>query len=101
MATIENVFKGRSGRLSHDIHSAREQTLRASQAEPDNAMALAVEAIPSEPMARLFKSCCSAMWGSALAVTEPYFARSLSPFDRLQYFFDRSWVSHFSRTVVT
>lgn len=107
-----NVVKGTSGNVARDIKQAREQTLRALQAEPNNAMALAVEgyiqcqllgspqharsyltsaieANPSEPMAWLFKSLLSSMWGSSsLAVTEAYVARSLSPVDPLQYFFD-------------
>jgi adenylate cyclase len=107
-----SVVKGSSANPARDIKQAREQTLRALQAEPGNAMAQAVEgyiqfqllgnlklahghltsaveANPSEPMAWLFKSLFSAMWGSsALAVTEAYVARSLSPVDPLQYFFD-------------
>jgi adenylate cyclase len=107
-----NVVKGTSGNSARDIKLAREQTLRALQSEPHNAMALAVEgyiqcqllgdpqqasrylssaveANPSEPMAWLFKSLCSAAWGSSsLSVTEAYVARSLSPVDPLQYFFD-------------
>lgn len=107
-----NVIKGRSRSMGRDIAQAREQSLRALQAEPNNAMALAVagyiqtqllgdpqqannyltaaiEANPSEPMAWLFKSLCSAGWGSSsLSVTEASFARNLSPVDPLQYFFD-------------
>ncbi len=107
-----NVVKGTSGNAARDIKLAREQTLYAQQAEPNNAMALAVEgyihcqllgnpqqansyltsavkANPSEPMAWLFKSLCSAAWGSSsLSVTEAYVARSLSPVDPLQYFFN-------------
>ena len=107
-----NVVKGKSDNTARDTRRAREQTLRALQAEPDNAMALAVEgyiqcqllghpeharkslnlaieANPSEPMAWLFKSLSSAMWGSGSAsVTEAYIARSLSPVDPLRYFFD-------------
>jgi TolB-like protein len=107
-----NVVKGRSGNVARDIEQAREQTLRALQVEPNNAMALAVEgyiqcqllgnpqhagnyleaaihANPNEPMAWLFKSLFSAMWGSSsLSVSEAHFARSLSPVDPLQYFFD-------------
>ena len=107
-----NVVKGRSGNVARDIKQAREQTLRALQVEPNNAMALAVEgyiqcqllgnieqardyltsaveANPSEPMAWLFKSLFSGMWGSSTSsVTEAYVARSLSPVDPLQYFFD-------------
>ncbi len=107
-----NVVKGQSDDIGRDTRRAREQTLRALEAEPDNAMALAVEgyvqcqllgnpqqgrsyldaaieANPSEPMAWLFKSFYSGMWGaSSAAVTEAYIARSLSPVDPLCYFFD-------------
>lgn len=107
-----NVVKGKSDDKVRDTRLAREQATRALQAAPDNAMALAVEgyiqcqllgdpeqarkflnaaieANPSEPMAWLFKSLCSSMWGSTSAsVTEAYFARSLSPVDPLRYFFD-------------
>ncbi len=107
-----NVVKGESDDIGRDITRAREQTLRALEAEPDNAMALAVEgyiqcqllgnpqqarkyldaaieANPSEPMAWLFKSFYSCMWGSSSAsVTEAYIGRSLSPVDPLRYFFD-------------
>ncbi len=107
-----NVVKGTSGNVARDIKQAREQTQHALEVEPKNAMALAVEgyiqcqllsdpqqanhylrsaveANPSEPMAWLFKSLYSAGWGSsASSVTEAYVARSLSPVDPLQYFFD-------------
>ncbi len=107
-----NVIKGRSTNVDRDIQQANEQTLRALQADPNNAMALAVtgyiqsqllndpqqaqshltlaiKANPSEPMAWLFKSLCSAGWGSSsLSVSEANFARNLSPVDPLQYFFD-------------
>ncbi len=107
-----NVIKGRSDDVGRDTGRAREQTMRALEAEPDNAVALAVEgyiqcqllgnpqlsleyldaaieANPSEPMAWLFKSLYSGMWGSSsAAVTEAYIARSLSPVDPLRYFFD-------------
>lgn len=107
-----NVVKGTSDSMVRDTHLAREQTKLALQAAPDCAMALAVEgyiqcqllgnpekartflnaaieANPSEPMAWLFKSLASSMWGSTSAsVTEVFFARSLSPVDPLRYFFD-------------
>ncbi|NIM42028.1 MAG: hypothetical protein GTN84_12460 [Hydrogenophaga sp.] len=107
-----NVVQGRSRCVASDIRQAREQTQRALDAEPGNAMALAVEgyihcqllgnprkaskcldsaieANPSEPMAWLFRSLYSSMWdSSAWAVTEANFACSLSPVDPLQYFFD-------------
>ncbi len=107
-----NVVRGQSDDIGRDTGRAREQTLRALEAEPDNAMALAVEgyiqcqllgnpqqarkyldsaieANPSEPMAWLFKSFYSCMWGSSSAsVTEAYIACSLSPVDPLRYFFD-------------
>lgn len=107
-----NVVKGSSANVARDIRQAREQTLRALQDEPHNAMALAVEgyiqcqllgdprlahdylaaaieANPSEPMAWLFKSLYSSGWdSSSAAVTEARFACALSPVDPLQYFFD-------------
>lgn len=107
-----NVVKGQSDDVLADTAQAQEQASRALQAEPDNAMALAVEgyiqcqllgnpaqagkslnaaieANPSEPMAWLFKSLASGMWGSSSAsVTEVCIARSLSPVDPLRYFFD-------------
>ncbi len=107
-----NVVKGTSGQVARDIKRAYEQTQRALEIEPENAMALAVqgyiqcqllsepdrarrnlilaiEANPNEPMAWLFKSLHSAMWGSSSwAVTEVNFACALSPVDSLQYFFD-------------
>lgn len=107
-----NVVKGTSGNVKHDTRLAREQTRLAVEAEPGNAMALAVEgyiqcqllgspeqarlhldaalqANPSEPMAWLFKSLYSTMWdSSAAAVSEATLARALSPVDPLGYFFD-------------
>jgi adenylate cyclase len=107
-----NVVKGASDDRGRDTQCAREQTQRALQAEPNNAMALAVEghiqcqllgnpeqsrqcldaaieANPSEPMAWLFRSVYSSMWDSSKAsVTEAYIARALSPVDPLRYFFD-------------
>jgi len=107
-----NVIKGESSNIPLDIQRAREQTQRALEAEPRNALALAVEgyiqcqllgnpaearkhldtalaANPSEPMAWLFRSAYSTMWdSSSMSVTEAYFARSLSPVDPLRYFFD-------------
>ena len=107
-----NVVKGSSGDAATETRLAREQTRRALDAEPENAMALAVEgyiqcqlmgdpgkarhflnaaieANPSEPMAWLFKSLASVMWGlGSAAVTEAYIARALSPVDPLRYFFD-------------
>ncbi len=109
---VLSVVKGQSGDARGDTQRAREQTARALEAEPNNAMALAVEghiqcqllgnpqqsrsylnaaieANPSEPMAWLFKSLVSGMWGSSsAAVTEAFIARSLSPVDPLRYFFD-------------
>lgn len=107
-----NVVKGQSADPARDTQLAREQTLRALDAEPGSAMALAVEgyiqcqlmgdprkahhflneaieANPSEPMAWLFKSLASCMWGSSTAsVSEALIARALSPVDPLRYFFD-------------
>ncbi|MBA2675660.1 hypothetical protein [Ramlibacter sp.] len=107
-----NVIKGKSDDAAGDTRRAREQAIRALEAEPENAIALAlegyiqcqllgnpqkarsyldasIEANPSEPLAWLFKSLYSTMWdSSSLSVTEAYFARSLSPVDPLRYFFD-------------
>lgn len=107
-----NVVKGQSVDIGRDTARAREQTLRALESEPDNAMALtvegyiqcqllgnpelarkhfdaAIEANPSEPMAWLFRSVYSTMWGaSSASVTEVCIARALSPADPLRYFFD-------------
>ncbi len=107
-----NVVQGRSGHVISDVQQAHEQTQRALNTDPGNAMALAVEgyiqcqllgnpqkasryltsaieANPSEPMAWLLRSLYSTMWDSgAWAVTEASFACSLSPLDPLQYFFD-------------
>lgn len=107
-----NVIKGRSSRPDQDIKQALEQTQRALQVEPNDAMALAVdgyiqcqllgnpeqarhhltlaiEANPSNPMAWLFKSLYTAGWGSSsLSITEASVACQLSPVDPLKYFFD-------------
>jgi adenylate cyclase len=107
-----NVVMGRSSQAKVDIGRARELTQQALEEEPHNAMALAVEgyiqcqllgnpkqahclltaaieANPSEPMAWLFKSLCSAGWDDgAWAVTEAEFGYALSPLDPLRYLFD-------------
>jgi tetratricopeptide (TPR) repeat protein len=107
-----SVIKGQTDDARGNTARAREQTMRALEVDPNNAMALAVEgyiqcqllgnpqqsrsylnaaieANPSEPMAWLFKSLTSGMWGSSsAAVTEAFIARSLSPVDPLRYFFD-------------
>lgn len=106
------VVMGQSPDVPGDTAKAREQLQRALDAEPGNAIALtvegyiqcqllgnpqqagkslnaAIEANPSEPMAWLFKSLYSAMWGpSSVAPTEAYLARSLSPMDPMRWFFD-------------
>jgi len=107
-----NVIKGRSAHVGHDVKQAHEHTQRALEAEPDCAMALAVEGYiqcqllgnperarqhltlaietnPANPMAWLFKSLYTAGWGSSSqSVTEANFACELSPVDPLRYFFD-------------
>jgi len=109
---VLNVIKGQSADVGSDSRRAHEFTMGALEAESRNAMALAVEgyvqcqlmsnpeeaskylgaaveANPSEPMAWLFKSVASTMWGSSPAsVAEVHIARSLSPVDPLGYFFD-------------
>jgi adenylate cyclase len=103
---------GLSDDRPRDTQLALEQTRRALDAEPENALTLAVEgyihcqllgdhrlatnrldsaivANPNEPMAWLFKSVLSTMWGSAQeSVSEVERALSLSPIDPLRYYFD-------------
>jgi len=109
---VMKVIRGLSDSPRKDTQLALEQTKRALDSEPENALTLAVEgyahcqllsdvdlanerlahafrANPNEPMAWLFKSVVSSMWGSTTdAVMEAEFARALSPIDPLAYFFD-------------
>ncbi|RYF30093.1 MAG: tetratricopeptide repeat protein [Comamonadaceae bacterium] len=109
---IMRVIRGLSDSPQRDTQLALEQTRRALDSEPENALTLAIEghaycqllgdvqetndrlgravsANPNEPMAWLFKSVASSMWGSASAsIDEAAHARTLSPIDPLLYYFD-------------
>lgn len=106
------VIRGMSDKPKKDTQLALEQTRRAQDLSPDDALALAIEGYarcqllgeadvaqicieraiqlnPNEPLAWLYKSVWSAMWGSsANAVAEAEHAAHLSPIDPLKYFFD-------------
>jgi adenylate cyclase len=109
---ILKIIRGISDSPDTDMRLALDQTRRALDVEPDNALTLAVEGHaycqlvgdfsaadtrlsralavnPNEPMAWLFKSVLSTMWGSAEeSVTEVDYAAALSPVDPLRYYFD-------------
>lgn len=106
------VIKGMSDSPAKDTRLALEQTHRALDLSPDNALSLAIEGYarcqllgdadtslscidkaiglnPNEPMAWLYKSVWSSMWGNSVSsVSEAIHASSLSPLDPLTYFFD-------------
>ena len=109
---IMRIIRGLSDSPQRDAQLALDQTRRALDSEPGNALTLAVEghahcqlfgdfktaadrlteaisSNPNEPMAWLFKSVLSTMWGSAEeSVLEVEYASSLSPVDPLRYYFD-------------
>lgn len=109
---ILRVVRGMSATPDADARLAMEQTRRALDLEPDSALALAIEGHaqcqlsgdigearkkieralelnPSEPVAWLYKSVWSQMWGSSSeSVGEALHARLLSPTDPLAYYFD-------------
>ncbi|MDP1955906.1 MAG: adenylate/guanylate cyclase domain-containing protein [Polaromonas sp.] len=109
---IMRIIRGLSKSPEEDARMALEQTKRALDIEPNNALTLAVEghaycqllgnfdqaelrltqsieANPSEPLAWLFKSVASTMWGAPSdAVVEVEYANALSPIDPLKYYFD-------------
>ena len=106
------VIRGMSDAPAKDTQLALEQTRRALDLAPDNALSLAIEGYarcqllgeaemaqtcieraielnPNEPLGWLYKSVWSSMWGaSANAVPEAEHAAQLSPIDPLKYFFD-------------
>ena len=106
------VIRGMSAEPGKDTQLALEQTRRALDLAPDNALSLAIEGYarcqllgeadvaqncieraielnPNEPLGWLYKSVWSSMWGaSASAVSEAEHAAQLSPIDPLKYFFD-------------
>jgi adenylate cyclase len=109
---VLKIIRGLSASPEKDCVLALEQTKRALDLEPGNALTLAVEghaycqlradhamaelrlrqaieSNPNEPMAWLFRSVVSTMWGSPEdAVTEVEYANALSPIDPLRYYFD-------------
>ncbi len=109
---VMRIIRGLSDSPQRDTQLALEQTKRALDSEPENALTLAVEghafcqlldsaeeandrlaravtSNPNEPMAWLFKSVASSMWGSSNdSVNEADYARALSPIDPLRYYFD-------------
>lgn len=109
---VMRVIRGLSDAPKRDAQLALEQTKRALDSEPENALTLAVEghaqcqllgnftaaserlasaisANPNEPMAWLFKSVLSTMLGSSEdSVAEVEYASLLSPIDPLRYYFD-------------
>jgi adenylate cyclase len=106
------VIRGISDAPDKDAGRAIEQTRRALDLSPNNALALAIEGYarcqllgdadaaraslqravdlnPNEPMAWLYQSVWSSMWGgSQAAIQEAEHAVQLSPIDPLKYFFD-------------
>jgi adenylate cyclase len=106
------VLRGLSDSPDEDTAMGLEQTRRALDISPNHALALAIEGYvrcqlrgeaevsrqllaqaiainPNEPMAWLYKSVWSTMWGGPNdSVTEAESATSLSPLDPLKYFFD-------------
>lgn len=109
---VMRIIRGLSDSPQRDTKLALEQTRRALDSEPENALTLAVEgyvhcqllgdgatatqrltraidANPNEPMAWLFKSVLSTMWGAAEdSIAEVEFASTLSPIDPLRYYFE-------------
>lgn len=106
------VIRGMSDEPGKDTQLALEQTRRALDLSPDNALSLAIEGYarcqllgeaevartcidraielnPNEPLGWLYKSVWSSMWGGAAdSVTEAAHASQLSPIDPLKYYFD-------------
>lgn len=109
---VMRVVRGMSDEPAADARRAIECTERALDLQSDSAMALAIrghvlchlagdasgsaqaldQAIalnPNEPLAWLYKSVWSSMWGSfGDSVQEALKASSLSPIDPLRYYFD-------------
>jgi class 3 adenylate cyclase len=109
---VLRIVRGLSENPEREARVALELTRRALDSEPDNALTLSIEGLaycqvlgdfnradtqlqraiasnPNEPMAWLFKSVLSTMWGSAQdSVSEALFADALSPIDPLRYFFE-------------
>jgi adenylate cyclase len=106
------VVRGMSAEPAVDSRRAIEQTERALDAEPDSALALAIQGhafcqlsrdtegaieridqaillSPNDPLAWLYKSVWSSMWGSTEdSVLEGETASRLSPIDPMKYYYD-------------
>ena len=106
------VLRGLSDNPDKDTALGLEQTRRALDIAPEHALSLAIEGYvrcqlrgeaevsgrlieraiqinPNEPMAWLYQSVWSSMWGEAAeSVCEAENAVDLSPLDPLKYFFD-------------
>ena len=109
---VMRVIRGMSETPQKDTQLALEQTKRALDVTPNNALSLAIEGYarcqllgeadaaliciqkaieidPNEPLGWLYKSVWSSMWGAAsCSVAEAEHAAQLSPIDPLKYFFD-------------
>jgi adenylate cyclase len=109
---VFTVVSGFSDDPQRDAKKAIEQTQRALDLDPRNALALAIqghavcqlsgdaekalnvinraiELNPNEPMSWLYRSVWSSMWGSSQdSVLDAKTAASLSPLDPLRYYFD-------------
>ena len=109
---VMRAIRGLSESPELDCKAALDLARRALDLEPDNALTLAVEghvhcqlrgdadaareklahairSNPNEPMAWLFRSVLSSMWGSSEeSVNEAEYASALSPIDPLRYYFD-------------
>ena len=109
---VMRAIRGFSESPELDCKAALELTKRALDLEPNNALTLAVEghvhcqlrgdadtaneklalairSNPNEPLAWLFRSVLSTMWGSSEeSVNEAEYASTLSPIDPLRYYFD-------------
>jgi adenylate cyclase len=109
---VLRVVRGMSDAPEHDARRAIEQTERALDAEPECALAMAIqghalcqlsrdvegaarsidaaiELNPNESLAWLYKSVWSSMWGSTDAsVREAETATLLSPIDPMKYYYD-------------
>ncbi|WP_341909852.1 adenylate/guanylate cyclase domain-containing protein [Polaromonas sp. YR568] len=106
------VIRGFSDSPKKDTALALEQTRRALDLTPNNALSLAIEGYarcqllgdsalaeariaeaialnPNESMAWLYRSVWSSMWGSSeSSIDEAVVAAKLSPIDPLKYFYD-------------
>jgi adenylate cyclase len=109
---VLKVVRGMSAAPDRDSRIAIEQTERALDCEPDSALALAIqghalcqlsrdvggalgrinhalELSPNDPLAWLYKSVWSSMWGSTVdSVREAEVASRLSPVDPMKYYYD-------------